>query len=58
MITSNYSLKSYEGYPVTDFANLFACEEREAAYLVTFEIAPHGLSLFKEKIPDQSNFCS
>lgn len=58
MITSHYSLKSYEGYPVTDFANHFACEEREAAYLVTFEIAPHGLSLFKGKILDRSNFCS
>ena len=58
MTTSHYSLKSCEGYPVTDFGNLFACGEREAAYLVTFEIAPHGLYLFKGKILDQSNFWS
>jgi len=64
VITSHYSLKSCEGinsiykfmFPDSDIAKHFACGERKAAYLSTFGIAPHFLSLLKGKVRDQSEY--
>jgi len=57
VITSHNSLKSCEGinsifnfmFPDSDIAKHFVCGERKAAYLATFGIAPHFLSLLKGK---------
>lgn len=64
VITSQYSLKSCEDissifkfmFPDSESAKHFACGERKAAYLATFGIAPHFVSLLKGKVPDQSEY--
>ena len=64
VITSHYSLKSCEDissvfkfmFPDSETAKHFACGERKAAYLATFGIAPHFLSLLKWKVRDQSEY--
>jgi len=64
VITSHYSLKSREGInsifnfmlPDSDIAKHVARGERKAAYLSTFGIAPHFLSLLKGKVRDQSEY--
>lgn len=43
-------------FPDSESAKQFACGERKAAYLATFGIAPHFLSLLKGKVPDQSEY--
>ena len=43
-------------FPDSDIAKHFACGERKAAYLSTFGIAPHFLSLLKGKVRDQSEY--
>ena len=58
MITSHYSYKSCENigavfktmFPDSEVAKQFAYGEKKAAYLSTFGIAPHFLSLMKEKV--------
>ena len=43
-------------FPDDAIAKHFACGERKAAYLSTFGIAPHFLSLLKGKVRDQSEY--
>ena len=64
VITSHYSFKSCEDissifkfmFHDTETAKHFACGERKAAYLATFPVAPHFLSLLKGKVLDQSEY--
>lgn len=43
-------------FPDSESAKHFACGERKAAYLATFGIAPHFVSLLKGKVPDQLEY--
>ena len=64
VIRSHYSFKSCEDisgifkfmFPDCGSAKHFACRERKAAYLATFGIASHFLSLLKGKVRDQSEY--
>jgi hypothetical protein len=64
VINSHYSYKSCEDagkifqfmFPDSLIAKTFACAERKAAYLATFGIAPHFLTLLKERAKKQAGF--
>ena len=63
-IRSHYSFKSCEDissifkfmFPDCERAKHFACRERKEAYLATFGIASHFLSLLKGKVRDHSEY--
>lgn len=65
VINSHYSYKSCEDagkifqfmFHDSLIAKTFACAERKAAYLATFGIAPHFLTLLKEHAEKTSGVC-
>ena len=64
VVNSHYSFKSCEGnsalfaamFPDSQIAQQFKCGESKTAYLATFGIAPHFLSLLKNKVKSESSY--